>query len=52
MAQQARNLSWRLEEDGIDLSAVIHDRVKKFAPGADMILRAPVHERRGRAKKR
>ena len=40
VAQQARNLSWRLEEEGIQLSAVIHDRDKKFARGADMILRS------------
>jgi transposase InsO family protein len=40
MSQQARNLIWTLEEEGIDLSAVIHDRDKKFAPAADMILRS------------
>jgi putative transposase len=40
MAQQARNLVWTLEEDGIKLSAVIHDRDKKFAPAADMIVRS------------
>lgn len=38
MSQQARNLIWRLEAEGIELSAVIHDRDKKFAPAADMIL--------------
>ena len=31
VTQQARNLSWRLEEDGIKLSVAIHDRDKKFA---------------------
>ena len=40
VAQQARNLSWTLEEEGIKLRAVIHDRDKKFAPAADMILRS------------
>ena len=40
MSQQARNVIWTLEEEGIDLSAVIHDRDKKFAPAADMILRS------------
>ena len=40
LAQQARNLIWRLEEEGIQLSVVIHDRDKKFARGADMILRS------------
>ena len=40
VTQQARNLSWRLEEEGIELSALIHDRDKKFAHSADMILRS------------
>lgn len=40
VTQQARNLSWRLEDEGIQLSAVIHDRDKKFAPAADMIFRS------------
>jgi transposase InsO family protein len=40
VTQQARNLSWRLQEDGIKLSAVIHDRDKKFARGADNVLRS------------
>jgi len=38
VTQQARNLSWRLELDGIKLSAAIHDRDKKFARGADRVL--------------
>ena len=40
VTQQARNLSWRLEEDGIKLSVVIHDRDKKFARGADNVFRS------------
>ncbi|HEX2681424.1 MAG TPA: integrase core domain-containing protein [Candidatus Dormibacteraeota bacterium] len=40
VTQQARNLLWTLEEEGIRLTAVIHDRDKKFAPAADAILRA------------
>lgn len=40
VTQQARNLSWRLEDEGIQLSAVIHDRDKKFVPTADMIFRS------------
>src|SRR5579859_1892080 len=40
MAQQAKNLCWELEDQGLRLSHVIHDRDKKFAPGADMVMRA------------
>jgi len=40
MIQQARNLSWRLEEDGLKLSAVIHDRDKKFARRADGVFKS------------
>lgn len=40
VAQQARNLCWELEDQGLKLSHVIHDRDKKFAPSADMVLRA------------
>jgi len=40
VTQQARNLSWRLEEEGIKLSVVIHDRDKKFAKGADNVFRS------------
>jgi transposase len=40
MVQQARNLSWKLEEERIGLKALIHDRDRKFAPAADMILRS------------
>src|SRR5207247_10774060 len=40
MTQQARNPSWRLEEDGIKLSVAIHDRDKKFARRADNVCRS------------
>ena len=38
VTQQVRNLSWRLEDEGIKLSALIHDRDKKFAPSADTVV--------------
>jgi putative transposase len=38
VTQQARNLSWQLEQEGIKLSVVLHDRDKKFARGADRVL--------------
>ncbi len=37
VTQQARNLSWKLEDDGIQLRFVIHDRDRKFAPEADTV---------------
>jgi putative transposase len=37
VTQQARNLSWKLEDEGIKLSVLIHDRDKKFAPQADRV---------------
>ncbi len=40
MAQQARNLAWTLEEEGIKLKAVIHDRDKKFSARANNVLRS------------
>lgn len=40
MAQQARNLLWILDEEGIKLNALIHDRDKKFASRADDIFRS------------
>jgi transposase InsO family protein len=40
VTQQARNLSWRLEDDGIKLSVVIHDRDKKFARAADNVFKS------------
>jgi hypothetical protein len=38
VTQQARNLSWRLEDEGIHMSVLIHDRDEKFAPQADRVL--------------
>ncbi len=40
VTQQARNLSWRLEDEGINLSVLIHDRDKKFAPEADRVFQS------------
>jgi transposase InsO family protein len=40
VTQQARNLSWELEDDGIKLSVLIHDRDKKFAPKADVVFKS------------
>ncbi len=40
VTQQSRNLSWRLHEDGIKLSIVIHDRDKKFARRADNVFQS------------
>jgi len=40
VTQQARNLSWRLEDEGINLSVLIHDRDKKFAFEADRVLQS------------
>jgi len=40
VTQQARNLSWKLEDEGINLSALIHDRDKKFAFQADRIFQS------------
>ena len=40
MTQQARNLSWTLEEEGIEPSVVIHDRDKEFAPKADGVFKS------------
>jgi len=37
VTQQARNLTWKLEDEGIKLSDVIHDRDKKFAFQADRV---------------
>ena len=39
VAQQARNLTWTLEEEGIKLKAVIHDN-KKFSARADNVFRS------------
>ena len=40
VTQQARNLSWKLKDEGIELSVVIHDRDKKFAPKADTVFKS------------
>src|SRR3989442_11031637 len=40
ITQQARNLSWKLEDEGIKLGVLIHDRDKKFAPQADRVFRS------------
>src|SRR5437867_8490369 len=40
MAQQARNLAWTLEEEGIKPKAVIHDRDMKFSARADSVFRS------------
>ena len=40
MTQQARNLLWTLEEEGIKLEVVIHERDKKFAPRADQVFKS------------
>ena len=40
MAQQARNLAWTLEEEGIKVKVMIHDRDKKFSATADNVFRS------------
>ena len=40
VTQQARNLSWKLEDEGIKLRFVIHDRDRKFAPRADSVFKS------------
>jgi putative transposase len=40
VTQQARNLVWTLEEEGLRLGVVIHDRDKKFANQADNVFRS------------
>ncbi len=40
VTQQARNLSWRLEDEGTKLSVLIHDRDRKFAREADRIFQS------------
>ena len=37
MTQQARNLAWQLDEEGIELSILLHDRDRKFAGGFDRV---------------
>jgi hypothetical protein len=38
VTQQARNLAWHLEEEGIELSIMLHDRDRKFAGSFDRVL--------------
>jgi putative transposase len=40
VTQQARNLSWKLDDEGIKLSVLIHDRDKKFALQADRVFQS------------
>jgi transposase InsO family protein len=40
VTQQARNLTWKLDEEGIGLSVVIHDRDKKFGRKADTVFQS------------
>jgi putative transposase len=37
VTQQARNLSWQLEAEGIELSLIIHDRDRKFASSFERV---------------
>ena len=40
VTQQARQLCWKLEDEGIKLRYVIHDRDKKFASKADTVFKS------------
>jgi putative transposase len=40
VTQQARNLSWKMEDEGIKLSVLIHDRDKKFSLQADRVFQS------------
>ncbi len=40
VTQQARQLSWRLEDEGIQFGYLIHDRDKKFAPKSDQVFKS------------
>jgi putative transposase len=40
VAQQARNLSWKLSDEGINVRVVVHDRDRKFARGLDSVFEA------------
>jgi putative transposase len=40
VTQQARNLSWQVEEEGIKLTQVIHDHDRKYSGGFDSIFRS------------
>lgn len=37
VTQQARNLAWHLEEEGIELGIMLHDRDRKFAGSFDRV---------------
>jgi hypothetical protein len=38
--QQARNLSWTLSDEGINVRVVVHDRNRKFARSFDIVFEA------------
>jgi putative transposase len=40
VTQQARNLSWKLEDEGIKLGVLLHDRDKKFALQSNRVLQS------------
>ena len=40
VTQQARQLRWSLDDEGIKLGYLIHDRDKKFAPKADLVFKS------------
>jgi hypothetical protein len=40
VTQQARNLSWKLGDEGINLRVVVHDRDRKFARSFDAVFEA------------
>jgi transposase InsO family protein len=40
VTQQARDLSWKLDDEGMQLSVLIHDRDKKFALEADRVFQS------------
>src|ERR1700682_923735 len=37
VTQQARNLAWQLDEEGIELSIMLHDRDRKFSGAFDRV---------------
>jgi putative transposase len=40
VTQQARNLSWKLSDEGINVRVVVHDRDRKFARSFDAVFEA------------
>ena len=40
VTQQARNLSWKLEDEGVKPQVVVHDWDKTFAPNADAVFKS------------